>query len=149
MHWENGEYLLVDDTAKIDLEAVTRLLRSTYWAAHRSEATIAKSLEHSLNFGLFHAGRQVGFARVVTDRATVGYLCDVVIVPGHRGRGVGTWLLQTILQHPDLLACRIDLFTRDAQEFYRRFGFGPHKFTNLVRYPADYAGGSTTSPTPP
>ena len=97
-------------------------------------------------FGLFHASRQIGFARVVSDRATVGYLCDVIIAPEHRGGGLGKWMLKTILEHPELKTCRIDLFTRDAQEFYRQFGFAPHKFTNLVRYPTDYAGGGNVAP---
>jgi ribosomal protein S18 acetylase RimI-like enzyme len=87
--------------------------------------------------GLLHAGRLVGFARVVTDRATVGYLCDFVIAKEHQRKGIGKWMLARILEHPDLRLCRIDLFTRDAQEFYRAFGFGPHRFTSMVRYPPE------------
>lgn len=135
MHWQHGDFSLTDETQRLDLAAVTALLRSTYWAADRSPETIERSLCHSLNFGLFHGAKQVGFARVVTDRATVGYLCDVVIADAHRGQGIGKWLLTCILEHPELRGCRIDLFTKDAQEFYRTFGFGPHKYTNMVRYP--------------
>jgi GNAT superfamily N-acetyltransferase len=142
MRSENAEYVLTDETAALDLDAVTRLLQGTYWAANRSREVIEKTLRHSLNFGLFHGSQQVGFARVVTDRATVGYLCDVVIATEHRGNGLGKWMLQTILDHPELNTCRIDLFTKDAQEFYKQFGFGSHPFTNLVRYPPNYAGGS-------
>ncbi len=141
MRWERDEYSLIDDAAGMDLDAVTALLQATYWAAERSRDVIATTIRHSMNFGLFHRGQQVGFARVVTDHATVGYLCDVVIAPAHQGKGLGKWLLQSILDHPELRTCRIDLFTKDAQAFYHQFGFGPHKFTNLVRYPADYAGG--------
>ena len=72
---------------------------------------------------------------MVTDAATVGYLCDFVIGKDHRGLGIGQWILTQILGHPDLSGCRIDLFTRDAQEFYKPFGFGPHRFTSMVRYP--------------
>lgn len=136
MQWQQADYTLTDETARLDPAAVATLLRSTYWAADRSAETIARSLRHSLNFGLFHGPQQVGFARVVTDRATVGYLCDVVIADAHRGHGLGKWLLTRILEHPELKGCRIDLFTKDAQEFYRAFGFGPHKYTNMVRYPA-------------
>jgi len=146
MIWLRDEYSLVDDREKLDLEAITALLHSTYWAAHRPREIIARTLHHSLNFGLFWRGRQIGFARVVTDHATVGYLCDVVIAPEHRGKGLGGWLLETLLNHPNLRTCRIDLFTKDAQEFYREFGFGPHKYTNLVRYPPDYAGGGDVAP---
>jgi GNAT superfamily N-acetyltransferase len=146
MIWLRGEYSLVDDRDKLDLGAITALLQSTYWAANRPREIIARTLHHSLNFGLFWRGRQIGFARVVTDHATVGYLCDVVIAPEHRGKGLGGWLLETLLNHPNLRTCRIDLFTKDAQEFYREFGFRPHKYTNLVRYPPDYAGGGDVAP---
>ena len=135
MQWQQGEHTLTDETARLDLAAVVALLRSTYWAAERPAEVTERSLRHSLNFGLFHGAEQIGFARVVTDCATVGYLCDVVIAEGHRGHGLGKWLLTCILEHPKLRGCRIDLFTKDAQEFYRAFGFGPHKYTRLVRYP--------------
>lgn len=135
MQWQQGEHTLTDEIAHFDLAAVVALLRSTYWAAERPAEVTERSLRHSLNFGLFHGAEQIGFARVVTDCATVGYLCDVVIAEGHRGHGLGKWLLTCILEHPKLRGCRIDLFTKDAQEFYRAFGFGPHKYTSLVRYP--------------
>ena len=135
MQWQRDNYIITDETTRLDLAAVSALLRSTYWATDRSPETIERSLRHSLNFGLFHGVEQIGFARVVTDRATVGYLCDVVIADEHRGKGVGKWLLACVLAHPELHGCRIDLFTKDAQEFYRAFGFGPHKYTNMVRYP--------------
>ncbi len=135
MRWEFRDYELTDEAARLDLDAVTALLQSTYWAADRPAEVIQRSLQRSLCFGLFHQTSQVGFARVVTDGATVGYLCDVVIAENHQGRGLGKWLLTCILEHPELKGCRIDLFTKDAQEFYRAFGFGPHRYTNMVRYP--------------
>jgi len=146
MIWQRGEYSLVDDCDKIDLDAVASLLHSTYWASNRPKETIVKTIEHSLNFSLFHRTQQVGFARVVTDHATVGYLCDVIISADHRGHGLGRWLLEQILNHPALRTCRIDLFTKDAQEFYRAFGFGPHRYTNMVRYPENYMGGGDVAP---
>ncbi|MBI5802150.1 MAG: GNAT family N-acetyltransferase [Verrucomicrobia bacterium] len=135
MEWQREAYTLTDETSRLDLAVVVALLRHTYWAAERPVEITERSLQHSLSFGLFHGAKQVGFARVVTDRATIGYLCDVVIADAHRGKGVGKWLLTCILEHPELRGCRIDLFTKDAQEFYRAFGFGPHKYTNMVRYP--------------
>jgi ribosomal protein S18 acetylase RimI-like enzyme len=135
MDWANDNYTLTDELARLDLDATCALLHSTYWAEERPREVIEKSLRHSLNFGLFHGGKQVGFARVVTDRTTVGYLCDVVIAAAHQRQGAGKWMLQCILEHPELRDCRIDLFTKDAQEFYRKFGFGQHRFTNMVRYP--------------
>lgn len=140
--WRLGDWFISDDSRRLDLDATCRLLRATYWAAERPVEAILVSIRHSLNFGLFCGNRQVGFARVVTDYATVGYLCDVVVENECRGEGLGKWLLATILEHPALAGCRIDLFTRDAQEFYRQFGFGPHRFTSMVRYPPGYPGGS-------
>lgn len=135
MQWSRDAYTISDELSRFDFDAVCRLVWGTYWAADRAPDTITQSLQNSLCFGVFHGAEQIGIARVVTDRATVGYLCDVVIADAHQGRGVGKWLLECILGHPDLAHCRIDLFTRDAQEFYRQFGFGPHRFTSMVRYP--------------
>ncbi len=135
MNWQFTGYELTDEAARQDLNVVTALLRSTYWAADRPQSVMERSMRNSLCFGLFHEAVQIGFARVVSDFATVGYLCDVVIADGHRGKGVGKWMLNCILEHPQLKGCRIDLFTKDAQEFYRAFGFGPHRYTNMVRYP--------------
>ena len=147
MDWHFGEFSLTDDSSRVDLDRVCALLQSTYWAAKRSRAVIETSLRHSINFSLIEEGRQIGFARVITDHATHGYLCDVVIEPDHRGKGLGKWMLRQILDHPAISSCRVDLFTKDAQEFYRGFGFGPHKFPCLVRYPPGYAGGSVSGTT--
>jgi ribosomal protein S18 acetylase RimI-like enzyme len=138
MEWRHDEYTLTDDASRLDLDQVCILLHSTYWAAKRSRELIEKSLRHSCNFSLFRGGAQVGFARVITDYSTQGYLCDVVIAEEHRGKGIGKWMMRTILGHPALADCRIDLFTRDAQEFYRPFGFSAHKYECLVRYPPGY-----------
>lgn len=135
MDWQNGAFTITDDPERLDFDATCRLLWSTYWAADRTPEMIRESLRNSLNFALFSNDTQIGFARVVTDFATVGYLCDVVLSETHRGAGLGKWLLATILVHPRLGGCRIDLFTRDAQPFYEQYGFGPHRFTSMVRYP--------------
>ena len=145
MQWSQAGYELTDERARVDLDAVTALLQATYWAADRPATVIARSVQESLCLSLFHEASQVGFARVVTDRATVAYLCDVVIAPAHQGRGLGNWMLTCLLGHPDLEGCRIDLFTKDAQDFYRTFGFGPHRYTNMVRYPSAGAAGKTSS----
>jgi GNAT superfamily N-acetyltransferase len=137
MEWQHQGFTLTDDQGRIDLAGVCTLLRGTYWAESRAGDVIERSIRNSLSCGLLHAGRLVGFARVVTDRATVGYLCDFVIAKEHQRKGIGKWMLARILEHPDLRLCRIDLFTRDAQEFYRAFGFGPHRFTSMVRYPPE------------
>jgi ribosomal protein S18 acetylase RimI-like enzyme len=135
MEWTRDDFTLTDDADRIDFAELCSLLWGTYWAEMRGREVIERSVRRSLAFALLRGGKLVGFARVVTDAATVGYLCDFVIGEGCRGLGLGQWMLTRILDHPDLRGCRIDLFTRDAQEFYKPFGFGPHKFTSMVRYP--------------
>jgi ribosomal protein S18 acetylase RimI-like enzyme len=135
MEWTHDDFTLTDDPARIDFAQLCSLLWGTYWAETRGREVIERSVRRSLSFALLREGKLAGFARVVTDAATVGYLCDFVIDKEFRGVGIGRWMLARILEHPELRACRIDLFTRDAQEFYRSFGFGPHKFTSMVRYP--------------
>ncbi len=122
MDLARDSYELSDAKARLDLEAICALLRDTYWAADRPRETIAKSIEHSVCFGLFHDGRQVGFGRAVTDQATYSYLCDVVIAPEHRGNGLGQWLVESMLAHPELQTT-VYLRTRDAHGLYRPFGF--------------------------
>ena len=100
--WRRDDYTLTDDKARLDLDAVCALLNATYWAAARPREVIAKSIEHSICFGLLHGGRQAGFARAVTDYATFAWICDVVIAPEHRGRGLGKWIVECVLAHPEL-----------------------------------------------
>ena len=125
--WLRDGYELSDETARLDLEAVHRFLsRETYWAANIPRATLEKAIANSLSFGLYRDGRQAGFARVVTDRATHAYLCDVFVDAAHRGRGLGKWMVECVLAHPDLQGLRrFFLMTRDAQRLYEAFGFRP------------------------
>ena len=123
MQWTRDDYTLSDDRQRIDLDAVCSLLQSTYWADKRPREAIRKSIEHSLCFGLFYEGAQVGFARAVTDYATFAWICDVIIAPEHRGDGLGKWLVECVIAHPDLEDCTQLLRTRDAHTLYERFGF--------------------------
>ena len=119
------EYEVKTGLAAMDVEQIVSWLRGTYWACSRSAETIRKSLEHSLCFGVFdkETGKQEAFARVITDYATAYYLCDVVVDERCRGQGVGSILLRAIREDALLSPMRGILATRDAQEFYRRFGF--------------------------
>jgi GNAT superfamily N-acetyltransferase len=118
-------YEISTDPARIDRDLVHRFLsEEAYWARGIPRAVVDRSIENSLCFGLYRGTEQVGFARVVTDRAAIAYLGDVFIVPGHRGRGLGTWLVETVLAHPDLQGLRrFMLGTADAHSLYERFGF--------------------------
>jgi len=123
--WSRAGYEVSDDLRRLDLGAVHRFIsKESYWAEGISEALLARAVAHSLCFGLYRGPDQVGFARVVTDRATYGYLCDVYVDRAHRGKGLGKWLVDCVLKHPDLQGLRrIALMTRDAHDLYRPFGF--------------------------
>ncbi|TAE29328.1 MAG: N-acetyltransferase [Candidatus Kapaibacterium sp.] len=121
----NNYYTISTEPHKMDVEAIYAYLSRSYWAEGRTKSTVEKSLQHSLNFGVFTLeGSQIGFARVITDYATFAYLADVYILEEHRGKGLRIWLMETILAHPDLQGLRRWSFaTRDAHRLYAQFGF--------------------------
>ena len=121
----NGNGIVVTtDRSRLDLDVIHGFLTRSYWARGIPRETVARSLEHSLCFGAFEGDRQVGFARVVTDRATFAYVCDVFALESARGRGVGKSLMAAIRAHPELQGLRRwTLATRDAHGLYRQFGF--------------------------
>jgi len=109
-----------------DVGMIHDFLRASYWAKGVPRSLVVKSIRNSLCFGVFCGREQVGFARVITDRATLAYLSDVFIVEKHRGRGLGSMLIRRILAHPDLQGLRrILLSTQNAHDLYRPFGFKP------------------------
>lgn len=113
------------DRSRLDLDVIHGFLTTAYWARGVPREVVARSMEHSLCFGAFDEGRQVGFARVVSDHATFAYICDVFALESHRGHGVGKSLMAAIMSHPELQGLRRwTLFTRDAHGLYRQFGFG-------------------------
>jgi GNAT superfamily N-acetyltransferase len=123
MDWQRDNYLLTDDRSRLDLDATCALLHTTYWAADRSRELIEKSIQHSVCLGLFHAGKQIGLVRGVTDFTTFTWICDVIVAPEHRGRGLGKWMVERMLAHPDLRTTTQVLRTRDAHTLYEQFGF--------------------------
>lgn len=119
-----GPLLVSTDLARLDVDAVHAWLARSYWAAGIPRDVVARSIEHSLTFGLYEDGRQLGVARVITDGATFAYVCDVCVDDTRQGRGLGTWLMECIHQHPALQGLRRWLLvTRDAQPLYRRVGY--------------------------
>jgi GNAT superfamily N-acetyltransferase len=123
MEWVRTEYLLTDDKTRLDINAITRLLADSYWASDRPQRIMEKAIEHSICFGLFCDSQQVGFARAVTDHATFTWVCDVIIHPEHRRKGLGKWMVQCLLQHPELQTITHVLRTKDAHGLYERFEF--------------------------
>ena len=121
-----AEYEVTCDPERIDVPLVHAFLRDSYWAKGRSRETVERSIRNSLCFGVYAGGKQIAFARVITDRAVFAYLADVFVVPEFRGRGVSKLLMRAILAHPDLQGLRAFLLaTRDAHGLYSQFGFGP------------------------
>lgn len=122
--WTRGDFAISTDPARLDLRVIHAFLQGSYWASGISYETVERSVEGSLPFGLYDGVRQIGFARVVTDKATFAYLADVFVDERYRGRGLGAWLVSTVLSHPDLQGLRRwFLLTRDAHGLYRKFGF--------------------------
>ena len=120
-----GDIVVTTDRSRLDLDVIHGFLTTSYWARGIPRETVARSMEHSLCFGAFDEGRQIGFARVVSDHATFAYICDVFALESHRGSGVGKSLMAAIMSHPELQGLRRwTLFTRDAHGLYRQFGFG-------------------------
>jgi GNAT superfamily N-acetyltransferase len=120
------DYIISTDPAKLDIDAIADMLRRAYWAQGRTREMIARYVQHSLVFGMYHKGRQVGLARVVSDYTTFAWLCDVFIHEEHRGHGLGKWLMETVHAHPDLQGLRRwMLATRDAHGLYEQFGWTP------------------------
>jgi|SRR6185295_14870858 len=146
MKWVRDTFTVTCDPAKLDLAVVAGFLASSYWAEGIPIATVEKSLENSLCFVVLDGERQIGFARVITDRATIAYLGDVFILPEYRGRGLAKWLMECIVSHPDLQGLRRWMLgTRDAHGLYARFGFTPLKHPERVmelRDPNPYGAGA-------
>jgi GNAT superfamily N-acetyltransferase len=127
LEWRRGGYEISTDRDRLDLDLVHMFLsEEAYWSPGVSRETVERSIEHSIPFGLYRGAEQVGFARVVTDHAAIAYLADVFVVSSDRERGVGKWLIETVLSHPDLQDLRrFFLGTADAHSLYERFGFRP------------------------
>jgi GNAT superfamily N-acetyltransferase len=126
--WVNGTFTITCDPAKMDRAVIAEFLASSYWAKGIPQATVEKSLAHSLCFALLDGDRQVGFARVISDYTTIAYLGDVFVLPEYRGRGLSKWMMECIISHPELQGLRRwILATRDAHRLYERFGFTPLK----------------------
>ncbi|NOX88832.1 MAG: GNAT family N-acetyltransferase [Calditrichaeota bacterium] len=117
-------FWITTDKSLFDLSTIHDFLSNSYWAKGRDMQTVRSTIEHSLCFGLFDGNRQIGFARVITDYTTFGYIADVFILPEYQGKGLGSYLMENILGSPQLKKIkRFMLATSDAHTFYQKFGF--------------------------
>ena len=114
------------DQARLDIDVIHGFLRTSYWAEGRRRSVVERAIRNSLCFGVYAGGRQVAFARVVSDRAVFAYMMDVFVIPEYRGRGISKALMRAVLDHPDLQNLRTFLLaTHDAHGLYEQFGFRP------------------------
>ena len=123
-----GEFLLSTDRGRLDLNVIHGFLTACYWAKGIPREVVAGSIENSLCFGVYRQAEQVGFARVISDFATYAYIGDVFVLESYRGHGLGKWMMEAILKHPQLQGLRRwSLVTRDAYSLYQQLGFTPLK----------------------
>ena len=138
MRWAKDGYELDDDRARLDMEQISTWLRGTYWAEKRSHEDVLRSwMGAAVPFGLYGPAGMAGCARVISDLVTTSYLADVFIAPEHRGRGLGVWMMECILSHPELRTTKWLLHTRDAHGLYRKVGFVEPTFRVLERPASD------------
>lgn len=131
------DFEISTDPARIDVALVQKYLSASYWALGRSRATVERSIQHSLCFGAYRAGEQVGFGRVITDFAVFAYLADIFVVPDFQGRGIGKALVRAMIAHPELQGLQVMILrTRDAHGLYEQFGFQviPRPDEMMARY---------------
>jgi len=121
-----GEFLLSTDRDRLDLKVIHGFLSACYWAKGIPREVVARSMQNSLCFGVYKQEQQVGFARVISDFATYAYIGDVFLLEAYRGQGLGKWMMEAIMKHPQLQGLRRwSLVTRDAHSLYQSLGFTP------------------------
>lgn len=123
--WHKDEFTISDDPERLQIDVIQKfLVEESYWARERTLEQTQTAIKNSLPFGVYKGENLIGFARVVSDRATFAYLGDVFILEEFRGRGLSKWLMQTIVEYPGLQGLRRwILATRDAHTLYEQFGF--------------------------
>jgi GNAT superfamily N-acetyltransferase len=124
-------FTISTDPSRLDRDAINNMLLRSYWASGRPREALERALDNSLVFGIYEGNKQIGIARVVSDYAVFAYLCDVFIHEDYRAHGLGKWLMQTVMSHPDLQGLRRwSLATRDAHGLYKQYGWNPLRNPN-------------------
>lgn len=128
------DYCISTDRSKLDVDAIHNFLSTqSYWCQNIPFEKVKKSVDNSLNFGLYYKDQQIGFARIISDFSTMAYLGDVYVIPEHRGKGLSKWMMQVIMSHPELQGLRRwMLLTADAHGLYKQFGW--KEIANPDRY---------------
>ena len=130
MEWQNGEFIISTDRKLLQIGAIHRFLsEESYWAGERTKEQTETAIKNSLPFGVYQGENLIGFARIITDYATFAYLGDVFILDVFRGQGLSKWLMEVIINHPELQGLRRwILATKDAHTLYEKFNFSALKF---------------------
>ena len=139
MEWQQGKFLISTDKSRLNIFYVHEYLSNeSYWAAGIPVGIVEKSIKNSICFGIYQDNKQVGFARLITDEATFGYLADVFVDKDYRGRGLSKWLMKIIIDLPFVSHLRgLMLATKDAHSLYEQFGFtlldAPERYMRIQR----------------
>ncbi len=124
MEWKKDSYRINDNKSELDIFYVESALQQSYWANGRPRDVIEESIRNSLTLGLYMDGRQIGFARAVTDKCTFAWICDIMVHADYRGIGLGKWLMDCLSAHPDVANVSLELLrTRDAHGLYEQYGY--------------------------
>lgn len=131
--FKNGNFIISNDKSKLDIKLIHDFLSNSYWSQNIPLEIIKKAITNSLCFGLYNGQNQIGFARVITDYATFAYLADVFITEKYRGKGLSKWLMEVMIDFPELQGLRgWMLKTKDAHGLYRKFGFSEPRYPERV-----------------
>ena len=135
---QKEDFLISTNKSRLDIEVIHGYLSHSYWAAHIPMRVIKKSIEHSLCFGIYYQDKQIGFSRIISDYATFAYLADVFVLEEYRGKGLSKWMMQVIMNHPELQGLRRwMLATFDAHGLYKQYGFNelarPDRLMEIVK----------------
>lgn len=123
MEWEKDSFIVSDDVCKLDLEVIYEFLTNSYWGKGKTKELISDSIKNSFSLGLYFNGKQIGFARAITDYSTFAYLCDVFILEEYQRKHLGHFLMDCLFRHPKLSSLKWLLKTTNAQSLYQDFNF--------------------------
>lgn len=125
--------IISTDPKRLNVPVIHRFLTNSYWAKGRSLEEVQRTIDHSLNFGVFLNHQQIGYARICTDYTVFAYLMDLFILPDFRGKGISKQLMKTIIDEPKLKSCKVWMLkTKDAHDLYKQFNYTELKNPGIV-----------------
>ena len=132
-NFTNEDFTISTDKQKLQIDVIHNFLTNCYWSKGIPVSKVQKAIDNSLCFGIYHQNTQIGFARIVSDFSSFAYLADVFILEEYRGKGLSKWLMQTIMDFPELQGLRTWILkTKDAHGLYKQFGFTSPKIPERI-----------------